>query len=65
MNDPIRMLHKMARAIASPLLPYDEAYDFLSEAFHMGRIVGKQEAYQAERRAKEARRQQTGANPNG
>lgn len=64
MSEPARMLHKMARAIASPLLPYDEAHDFLSEAFRIGKIVGKQEAYKAERRAKEARRQ-SGGQPHG
>jgi hypothetical protein len=64
MSEPARMLHKMARAITSPLLPYDEAHDFLSEAFRMGKIAGKQEAYKAERRAKEARRH-PGGQPHG
>jgi len=50
MSDPAKMLHKMARAIASPLLPYDEAHDFLSEAFRMGKLAGKQEAYRSEER---------------
>lgn len=64
MSDPARILHKMARAITSSALPYDEAHDFLSEAFRLGKIVGKQEAYKAERRAKEARRQ-SGGQPHG
>jgi hypothetical protein len=63
-DEHMRALRKMARAIASDELDADEAYDFLFEAFRMGRIAGKCEAYRAEHRAKEAKRK-PGGQPHG
>jgi hypothetical protein len=59
-------LRALARSIALGVYnnAEDDAFKRLNHVFDMGRMEGKQEAYKAERRAKEARRQ-SGGQPHG
>lgn len=53
-DQPTKTLRTMAKAIAMGVCPEDEAFEFLEQAFRMGRLTGKRETYLAERRANEA-----------
>lgn len=53
-DQPSATLRLMAKAISLGLCPEDEAYDFLVQAYRMGKLSGKTEAYRALRRSAEA-----------
>lgn len=54
-NKPVSQLRMMARAIAYATCPYDDALEFLDQAYRMGVADGECKAYRAQLRAEAAR----------